>query len=420
MTAPTDDGRRTRRFRLAALTSTTTTILTVVIVLALAVVTTVVLLSTPTTTAVALFPRAASIYEGDDVRILGVKVGRIDHIDPTPQNVRVEFSWDSSYKVPADARAVIVSPTLVSTRFLQLDPVYTGGPTLQSGAVIPETRTSAPMEFDDLKDQLGSLSQALGPHGANQDGSLSRFLNVAAANVDGQGDRFKNTLQQLAAATDTLSRGRKDLFGTVDNLQVFVSALAASDQQVAEVNQRLASVTGTLSSSRGDLDNALVELDKLAPLAQQFFDQNRGRISETVDRAGQVTRTFAGVRDDLALALLVAGPGIQNILNLYNNQTNAYTGMLAVPQVHNPSQLICGGIAAVAPDNQTAGTTCATVLGPLLDAVTLPGLPVGVSPLGGTTTSRPLAPAPVAPPGTGSASAAGLAPLLPGLSGGNR
>src|SRR3546814_18051617 len=80
--------------------------------------------------------------------MLGVRVGKVTEIDPQPTRVRVTFEVDRGQKIPAGAKAVLVSPSLVSVRHLALSPVYSGGPVLEDGAVIPISRTAVPVEWD--------------------------------------------------------------------------------------------------------------------------------------------------------------------------------------------------------------------------------------------------------------------------------
>lgn len=87
----------------------------------------------------AYFENSKGIYPGDEVRILGVRIGAIESIEPEPNRARINFWVDSKYKVPADAQAVILSPSIISARALELTPVYTGGPALQNNAVIPQS-----------------------------------------------------------------------------------------------------------------------------------------------------------------------------------------------------------------------------------------------------------------------------------------
>ena len=94
----------------------------------------------------AYFDNTNGVFVGDEVRILGVPVGAIEKIQPQPQRAAVSFWIDRKYRVPADARAVILAPQLVTARAIQLTPAYTGGPALADGAVIPQDRTAVPME----------------------------------------------------------------------------------------------------------------------------------------------------------------------------------------------------------------------------------------------------------------------------------
>ncbi len=57
--------------------------------------------------------------------------------NPSRDTPKVTFSVDSQYPVPADARAAILSPSLVSARAIQLVPAYSGGPKLAAGADDP-------------------------------------------------------------------------------------------------------------------------------------------------------------------------------------------------------------------------------------------------------------------------------------------
>jgi len=73
------------------------------------------------------FDRTVSLFEGSEVRILGVNAGKVTAVVPEGNSVRVEMEYDAEYTVPADAQAVIITPTLVADRFVQLTPAYSGG-----------------------------------------------------------------------------------------------------------------------------------------------------------------------------------------------------------------------------------------------------------------------------------------------------
>src|SRR6202022_2514319 len=62
------------------------------------------------TMVVGYFDTSTAVFPGDDVRILGVPVGKVDKIEPQPQRVKISFWIDRKYKVPADVNRVILSP----------------------------------------------------------------------------------------------------------------------------------------------------------------------------------------------------------------------------------------------------------------------------------------------------------------------
>ncbi|MGH3580991.1 MAG: MCE family protein, partial [Mycobacterium sp.] len=112
---------------------------------------------------VAYFENSNGLFPGDDVRVLGVRVGQVDTIQPEPQRAKVTFSIDKSVPIPAAVNAAILSPQLVTGRAIQLTPAYTSGPQLAGGAVIPQDRTAVPVEWDDFRDQLQRLTDLLKP-----------------------------------------------------------------------------------------------------------------------------------------------------------------------------------------------------------------------------------------------------------------
>lgn len=329
---------------------------------------------------VAYFASVTSIYPKDKVRILGIEVGTIDKITPEDGRVRVDFSYDGKYSLPADVEAAIVSPTLVATRFLQLAPAYTGGPKLADGATIPESRTAAPLEFDDLKSELVRLSQQLGPQGKNDPGALAQFLSVSAQAGRGHGTQFNQMITSLSAALKTLGAGRGDIFGTVRNLQVFISAMAGLDQNMVTFNQRLAGVAGLLDDNGKSLTQAISSVDVAARLLNGFLKTNRSVLGRDATKLTSLTTMLAASRDDLATALHVGPNTLVNFNNIYSSRINAYTGGLAVGNL-GLGQLLCAMVASQMAQTGASEATCTKYLAPLLSQVQVNEPPVGVGPV---------------------------------------
>lgn len=123
-----------------------------------------------TTTVTAYFDQATGVYAGSDLRILGVRVGTVESVEPRGKDVKVVLRVDKDVQVPKDVHAVVVAPSLVADRYVQLAPAYTGGAVLADGAELPAEKNATPVEVDQLYESITELSTALGPDGANAEG----------------------------------------------------------------------------------------------------------------------------------------------------------------------------------------------------------------------------------------------------------
>jgi phospholipid/cholesterol/gamma-HCH transport system substrate-binding protein len=328
--------------RLAALRGTAGNVLAAAVALALLVaVALAVLPGGGSRTARVEFVRAVGLYEGSDVRILGVKVGEVTSVEPSGNRVVVELRYDDEYKVPADAKAVIVAPSVVSDRYVQLTPVYEGGPALADDARIGLERTAVPVELDRIFSSLDDLNVALGPEGANRDGALSRLLAVGADNLDGQGRKINRTLRDFSLAIGTLSDNKESLFSTVRNLQVFTTALANSDSQVRAFNRDLASVADQLAAEREELALALKHLAVALGEVAAFVKENRKNLTTDIEGLADITATLAKQKDALA-EVLDAGPvALSNLQNAYNPSSGTLDTRNNEAQLDDPALYIC-------------------------------------------------------------------------------
>ncbi|WP_020422569.1 MCE family protein [Amycolatopsis sp. ATCC 39116] len=266
----------------------------------------------------AYFTAAVGIYPGSEVRILGVPVGTVDTVEPQGQQVKVGFTVDRGIRVPADAAALVVTPSLVSDRYVQLAPVYRGGPEIADGTVIPVARTAVPVELDQLFASLDRLTTALGPQGANGDGALSALLSSAAEDLTGNGAQLGEMIRQLGQAATTLSGSRDDLFATVDNLQRFTTMLADNDDQVGRLADLLARVSAFLASERDVFGASLDELAGALGQILQFVRDNRGRIKSNVDKLMGTAQVLANQRASLSEALTTAPDALNRLLAAYD------------------------------------------------------------------------------------------------------
>ncbi|MEW5808721.1 MAG: MCE family protein [Actinomycetota bacterium] len=328
------------------------------------------------------FSSATAIYPGDEVRVAGVRVGSVTSLQPHGSTVRVAMDVDHGVEIPADARAVIVTQNLISARYVQLTPAFTGaGPQMGAGAVIPRERTAIPVEWDEVKEQLTRLATQLGPTGASSTTSLARVIDSSAAAMDGNGAKLRTALGQLAAAARIFAEGSGDVGQTIKNLESFVDAIDQSGAQIVSFEGHLATLTSVVNDNRTNLDQALTSLAQVVDEVQRFVADTRGQTSEQVQRLADVTQNLADHRRDIKQILHVAPNAIANAYNIYNPDTGSALGSIVTSNFSNPLQLICGAIGSV--QNATAPETaklCADYLGPALRLLNFNNIPLPINP----------------------------------------
>jgi phospholipid/cholesterol/gamma-HCH transport system substrate-binding protein len=333
-------------------------------------------------TVVAYFPEANALYPGDKVQIMGLRVGAIDKIEPAGDKMKVTFHYQNKYKVPANASAVILNPTLVASRAIQLEPVYKGGPALADNAVIPEERTQVPVEWDQLRNSITNIISKLGPTKAQPTGPFGEVISSFAYGLEGKSKQINATLNSLSQALTALNEGRGDFFAVVRSLALFVNALHQDDQQFVALNQNLADFTTRLAHSDSDLANALQQFDSLLSTVRPFLNKNREVLTSDVNNLATVTNTLLqpDSLNGLETALHILPTAAANINQIYHPSHGSVVAIPAITSFANPMQFICSSIQAGSRlGYQESAELCAQYLAPILDAIKFNYLPFGLN-----------------------------------------
>ncbi|BBY74348.1 mammalian cell entry protein [Mycolicibacterium parafortuitum] len=337
-----------------------------------------------TKTAVAYFTQTLAIYPGDKVQIMGVQVGQIDKIEPAGDKMRVTFHYESKYKVPENATASILNPSLVASRTIQLSPPYTGGPVLEDGAVLDLDRTQVPVEYDDLRDSISRLLRDLGPTPEQPKGPFGDIIESAADGFAGKGKQFNETLNNLSEALFALNEGRGDFFSVIKSLALFVNALHESDQQFVSLNNNLAQFTNSFTNTDREVANAVQDLNELLTTTRGFIEENGEVLTHDVQNLADVTNALLQPEplDGLETALHAYPNVAANLMNISSPNAGGIVSMPVISNFANPMQFLCSAIQAGSRlGYQESAELCAQYLGPILDSIKFNYLPFGANQL---------------------------------------
>lgn len=221
----------------------------------------------------AVFDDVSGLAVGDDVRIAGVNVGKVEEVDVQPDTtVVVSFTVRAEQQLTAATRASVQYRNLIGDRIVQLSQGRGQAPVLDAGGTIPATNTASALDIDTLLNGFQPLFVGLSPHEINQlSGQLIRVL---------QG-------QHSAVAT------------LVEHVGSFTTTLGNREELIGQVIGNLDSVLGAVDESSGSLGNLIDELDALLKGLDEQDDELLDAAAEIDRFAGRTARLLAGARADV-------------------------------------------------------------------------------------------------------------------------
>jgi virulence factor Mce-like protein len=265
----------------------------------------------------AYFPKAVAFYNQSKVKLMGLNVGTVNSIsfvgksqDPNCDSscIKVRFTVTKNVPLPADVKASIMPLSLIGERNLTLFPPFTGsGPTARDGDTIPLTRTSVPVEVDDILKTITDLAHAIDPN------QIKQLVSGAAATFAGHGQDFNNTLSQVNGLSGTLAEQDTVLLQVAANIHQLASTLNSRSQELGSVIDAFSAATGVLSSERQQIVGFLDAVNQLgqeiqrlvAPIAQQLPGDLAAltKVVLTVKVNAVALSQFVGALDGVATVL---------------------------------------------------------------------------------------------------------------------
>jgi len=202
----------------------------------------------------AVYSSAPGLFPGANVDVLGVKVGTVASVKNVGNRVAVGFNVDQGTKIPANAIASLVAPQLLGEPDLDLNPGYTGGPTLHPGAVIPLSRTAVPISTDEVLKEVQRTLNAINPH------AVGNLVTNLATDLDGQGASLNKLIENAAGTIQLLANKGDDLGQLNGTLAQLTGTLDDDTSQIEHLVAEYDTVSGVIAQHSGQLNDALTQL----------------------------------------------------------------------------------------------------------------------------------------------------------------
>ncbi|MFR9753691.1 MCE family protein [Nocardia sp. 004] len=265
------------------------------------------------------FENIAGVYEGNPVTVLGLAVGTVDKVVPRGTLVEVHMSIDNDVKIPKEAMAAIVSPSIVTDRHIELTPVYTSGDTMSEGAHIPKANTRTPVELDRMIETIDQFAAALKPEPDTEGiGPLSG--RVLYPMLDGNGAQIRDTLAALSSALKVGIDNKDAISSIIIKLNELTTMLAENDQSVRDFSNQMTQLSDVLAEQspglQATLDQLSVFLTNTSTTLSQYQDQLSGTMTGLTAVTQQLRDNAYGITEVVDLAPMV----MQNINGIVNRE----------------------------------------------------------------------------------------------------
>lgn len=266
------------------------------------------------------FVDTTGVYVGNEVTYLGVHIGEIVDVEPRGTSMRVVMHLEPGTELPKDAGAQILQGSLVTDRFIELGPAYTGGPKLASGARIEADHTRSPATVDEIAKAIDDLVLALDADLGDGKGGkgLGEALSTTAAALKGNGPHLRSALAESRDALAAINGKDADLTAVTANLLELVTMVGQRDRQLRSFTHAAADTTNMLAAERDELVATLDSLDQLTRLTNQFLKDNGEVLGEDLAGLADVVGVVRENQGSLSEAFDVMPTMAENFARAYD------------------------------------------------------------------------------------------------------
>lgn len=243
------------------------------------------------------FVDVAGLRAGDDLRVAGVRVGRVTGIEITRDGAQVSFDLIEDQPILDSTKLVMRYQNLLGQRYLALVQSGDAGKPLKSGAVVPVSRTSPGFDLTELLNGFRPLFEALKPDDVNElAGSLVKVLQ-------GEGGTVESLLQKTSTLTNFL---------------------ADRDQLVGQVLTNLTPVLTNIAGQGTELRSTVVELKAL----MTGLAKDRKSIGASIDGMSQLIGATSSLLQDIKVPTVKAVKSFRSVMTLFLKNKDGFVAAM--------------------------------------------------------------------------------------------
>ncbi|GLZ30549.1 ABC transporter substrate-binding protein [Lentzea sp. NBRC 105346] len=256
------------------------------------------------------FSEAAGLVPGNEVRVAGVKVGKVTKVGLDGDKVRVTFKVKDAW-IGDRTTAMIRIKTLLGQKFLSLDPQ--GSQPLSPSQPIPKERTLAPY---DVNEAFNGLATTVGQIDTKQ---LADSFTVLSDTFKDSPEHVRGALDGLSALSKTISSRDEQLAKLLDNTKQITKTLSDRNEQFEKLLSDGNVLLGELRKRREAIHALLTGTQTLSRELSGLVNDNKDQLRPALQQLERVTTMLQRNQDSLDRSLGLMAPFYRVFANTLGN-----------------------------------------------------------------------------------------------------
>jgi phospholipid/cholesterol/gamma-HCH transport system substrate-binding protein len=248
----------------------------------------------------AAFAEAAGLKKDEEVRIAGVKVGKVTDLRLERDHVRVDFRVDDGVRLGDLTRAEIKIKTVLGSHYVSLDP---RGPGRQDPRrQIPVSRTATPFE---IVPAISKLSQVAGDIDTKQ---LAQSFDVLSSTFANSPEEIKGSLRGLRRLSQTISSRDDQLHELVGRSKNVTKVLADRNAELVKLVEDGDKILRAVQARRAVIHQLLVNTVTLTQQVNALISENDAEIGPMLANLQRVNKILLKNQDNLDRTIRLLAP----------------------------------------------------------------------------------------------------------------
>jgi phospholipid/cholesterol/gamma-HCH transport system substrate-binding protein len=268
----------------------------------------------------AMFDDASGLHAGDNVRVAGVRVGRVDGVSLDGNTAKVRFTVAKTQPLLRTTTVVIRYQNLIGQRYLALLPGATSSEVLPPGSLIPQTNTEDALDLTVVINGFQPLFDVISP------ADINRLSTSVVSVLQGEGGSLVNLLRTASDLSAHLADRDEVIGRVISNFAAVLTDVGQRDHQVDDLIAQLHQLVRAAAGDRDQIGGSIEALAGLTTATASLLRDIRPQLKADLTRLERVSAEFARQKGPFGQAVAGLPPALAAFARTmqYGSWTNLY------------------------------------------------------------------------------------------------